>query len=68
MLVNWLIHHVMPASGDRVRERLSEGLRARMQGKSCFSFVHSDEALLKELEQLMAWEIAAFERAGFIFP
>ena len=32
-----------------LRERMSDGLSARMQGKSCFNFKVMDETLLKEL-------------------
>ncbi len=45
---------------------MSEALKARMQGKTCFNFKSEDEALFQELEQLTAHGIANFRKAGFI--
>jgi hypothetical protein len=60
--------HLMAASDAGLRDAMSEELRARMQGKTCFNFVRQDEALFKELEQLTARGIDAFRRAGFVVP
>jgi len=48
-----------------LRERMSDGLSARMQGKSCFNFKVLDETLLKELDQLTAEGFAMSRKAGF---
>ncbi|MFP4320867.1 MAG: hypothetical protein ACLFTK_00285 [Anaerolineales bacterium] len=47
---------------------VSEGLKKRMQGKSCFNFKQVDEGLLAELEALAARGYAAYEAEGYIEP
>lgn len=44
----------------------SEGLRARMQGKSCFNFKAPDALLFKELASVAKRSIAGMRKAGFI--
>jgi len=64
---SYVSYHLMPEYGDAaLRNQLSEKLKARMQGKSCFNSTSSDERLFKELEQLTAQGIFAFRRAGFV--
>ena len=64
---NYVSFHLMPVYGHPKRlETISPGLRARMQGKSCFNFKELDEALIKELDQLTAAGFAAFKKAGFM--
>lgn len=45
----------------------SEGLRAHMQGKSCFNFKATDEALFQELEQLTLRSLMGMRKAGYIY-
>ena len=63
----YVSYHLMALDGDAVgREGLSPGLRARMQGKTCFNFKAVDEELFRELEALTARECHVFRKAGFI--
>ena len=45
---------------------LSEGLRKRMQGKSCFNFTRVDDGLFDELADLTARGREAFADAGLL--
>jgi hypothetical protein len=45
---------------------ISDALRARMQGKSCFNFKRVDEALFGELTDLTRRCLAAFRDKGLI--
>lgn len=58
--------HFMPVyMFPQLRDGLSEKLRARMQGKSCFNFKVPDEVLFKELEKLTTQGFAMARKAGF---
>jgi len=59
-------HHMGIYGNPKLLEGLSPGLKARMQGKSCFNFKTGDEALFRELEQLTAAGLAAFRKAGYM--
>jgi hypothetical protein len=62
----YVSYHFMPVYMlPKLRERMSDDLRARMQGKSCFNFKVLDETLLKELDQLTAEGFAMSRKAGF---
>ncbi len=51
----YVSYHFMPVyMFPKLRDGLSEKLRGRMQGKSCFNFKTVDELLVKELEELTA--------------
>ncbi len=64
---NYVSYHLMPVYGcPKLLDGLSPKLKARMQGKSCFNFKETDEALFSELEKLTATGIAAFKKAGFL--
>ena len=59
--------HMMPLYGDsKLQQSLSPALKARMQGKTCFNFKKTDDALFDELAQLTARGISGFRKAGFI--
>jgi hypothetical protein len=59
--------HLMGIDGNPgLRDGISTELRARMQGKTCFNFKSSDEALFRELEGLTARGLAALRKAGFV--
>jgi hypothetical protein len=63
----YVSYHLMPiyACPDLLA-RLSEPLRKRMQGKSCFNFTTLDETLLDELSQLTAAGFERFQRAEIV--
>ena len=57
---NYVSYHLMPIyMFPDLLDGLSERLKKRMQGKSCFNFTVVDEALFAELAQLTA---ASFKR------
>jgi len=60
-------YHLMGICADAaLRDGMSEGLRTRMQGRTCFNFTSIDEALFKEPEPLTAKAVAGFKKAGFV--
>jgi hypothetical protein len=62
---SYVSYHFMPVyMFPRLRDGMSEKLRARMQGKSCFNFKAADEMLFKELEQLTTKGLALGREAG----
>ena len=62
----YVSYHFMPVyMFPKLRERLSDKLHARMQGKSCFNFKELDEPLFKELEQLTTEGFAMCRKTGF---
>ncbi|MBZ5534741.1 MAG: hypothetical protein LAO31_02205 [Acidobacteriia bacterium] len=64
---NYVSYHLMPVYAcPQLRDGMSEKLRARMQGKSCFNFKVADEMLFKELEELTVRGFAMFRKAGYI--
>ena len=57
---NYVSYHLMPVyMYPELLENISERLKKRMQGKSCFNFTTVDETLFAELAQLTA---AGFRR------
>jgi hypothetical protein len=53
-------------SGKKLLDGMSEKLRARMQGKTCFNFRSADEKLFEELETLTADSLLAIRQAKII--
>lgn len=50
---SYVAYHLMPLYCEpRLAERISPELAKRRQGKTCFNFTRSDEALFSELERL----------------
>jgi hypothetical protein len=50
---NYVSYHLFPVySHPDLMDGVSEGLKKRMQGKSCFNFKTMDDALFTELEAL----------------
>jgi hypothetical protein len=47
---------------------ISDGLRQRMQGKSCFNFKRPDPELVGELEELAARAVARLEAESVLAP
>ena len=62
----YVSYHFMPVyMFPKLRDQMSDKLRARMQGKSCFNFKVLDESLFKELETLTTQGFAMCRNAGF---
>ena len=62
----YVSYHFMPVyMFPKLRDGMSEELKARMQGKSCFNFKAVDESLFKELAELTAKGFAMSREAGF---
>ena len=58
---NYVTYHLMPVYAlPRLVERLSQGLKKRMQGKSCFTFTTIDANQVEELSKLTRAGIEAF--------
>jgi hypothetical protein len=63
----YVSYHLMPVYGfPKLKDDLSDGLRSRMQGKSCFSFTVLDEQLFVELERLTRSGYEAFAENGLL--
>ena len=63
----YVSYYLMAIYGDEdLAATISPDLRRRMQGKSCFNFTRSDEALFGELETLTAAGVARFRDNGWI--
>ena len=63
----YVSYHLMGVyENAKLRDGMSEKLKVRMQGKTCFNFKSNDEALFTELAQLTAQAIADFRNAGYI--
>lgn len=61
---SYVSYHLMGVTS--VQAGMSEALRARMHGRTCFNFTVNDAGLLSELETLTAASILALQRAGFV--
>ena len=62
---NYVSAHVMPVyAHPDMLDGVSDGLRRRMQGKSCFSFKSEDPALLVELGALLDAGVERFRADG----
>ncbi len=59
--------HLMGIYGvSKLSEGMSQELKQRMQGKTCFNFKVGDEKLFEELDGLTARACAGFRKAGFV--
>lgn len=64
---NYVSYHLMPLYVDpQLLEGISEGLKSRMQGKSCFNFARTDRALFRELAALTKAGYARYREEGFV--
>ena len=62
---NYVSYHLMPLYVfPDLLESMSERLKKRMQGKSCFNFTTIDEAHLTELTQLTQASIERFKASS----
>ena len=64
---SYVSYHLMPVYEDPgLLDGISDGLRKRMQGKSCFNFAKIDKLLLKELEALVEAGFQSYKQQGFV--
>ena len=64
---SYVSFHYMPIYfAPTLQKSLSVGLKARMQGKSCFNFKVVDEKLFEELRQLTAKGFQVSKQAGIV--
>jgi len=50
---SYVSYHLMPVYEDpTLLDGISDGLRRRMQGKSCFNFTEADPSLVREVDTL----------------
>ena len=60
---NYVSYHLMPIYVfPDLRDQISERLKKRMQGKSCFNFSTYDETMVEELARLTAAGIERFRQ------
>lgn len=60
---NYVSYHLMPIYVfPDLRDQISERLKKRMQGKSCFNFSTYDERMVEELARLTAAGIERFRQ------
>ena len=63
----YVSYHLMGVHGNaRLMDTVSDGLRAHMQGKSCFNFKTVDEALFRELARVTAEALHGMKKAGYV--
>lgn len=66
---NYVSVHLMPVYADpTLLDSISQALRKRMQGKSCFNFTSIEPQLFEEMGQLIDTGVKAFEKAGKFKP
>jgi hypothetical protein len=66
---SYVSFHLMGIDGrDDVVANLSDGLRARMQGRTCFNFVTPDAELFEELQRVTQRTLSGMRTAGYIVP
>ena len=66
MVKAYVSYHLMGVyMNTRLLDGLSEQLRARMQGKTCFNFKSLDEVLFRELDDVTGRSIAGFRTEGY---
>lgn len=64
---NYVSFYLMPIYvNPELLGLVSDGLRKRMQGKSCFNFKSPDEALFGELNALTDTGFRDYQRAGYV--
>jgi hypothetical protein len=64
---SYVSYHLIPIYGDaKLLDGISDELRGRMQGKTCFNFKVVDEGLFKELAALTKRCFDGYKTAGLI--
>ena len=63
----YVSYHLMPVYVfPDLLSGMSDGLKSRMQGKSCFNFKQSDDELFEELKELTNTAFTRFEQEGLL--
>ena len=63
----YISFYLMPIySNPELLGKMSDDLRRRMQGKSCFNFTQLEPELFAELEQLVHAGFACYERLNYV--
>ncbi len=63
----YVSYHLMPVYyAPELLEGVSEDLKARMQGKSCFNFKKFDPVLFEQLGQLTRASLERYKRDGYV--
>jgi hypothetical protein len=63
----YVSYYLMPVYAfPELADGISEALRKRMQGKSCFNFTVADESLVSEIEELTQRGYQAFADNGLL--
>ena len=66
---NYVSFYLMPVYAcPELLENISEALRKRMQGKSCFNFKHIDSELFRELATLTFAGFERYRTRGYVQP
>lgn len=64
---NYVSFHLMALyTHTEMLEEVSEALKKRMQGKSCFNFKKIDEELFEELRELIRKSYTKYQEVGYI--
>jgi hypothetical protein len=64
---NFVSFHLMPVySHPELIGRISDRLRRRMQGKSCFNFIQPDSELFAELSTIVDAGFKLYESIGWV--
>jgi len=64
---NYVSYYLMPVYvNPNLLEGMSDDLKKRMQGKSCFNFKTVDEKLFKELGKLTKNGMQDYRKAGYL--
>jgi hypothetical protein len=67
MIKNKVSYHLMPVyTHPGLLDEVSDDLKARMQGKSCFNFKSADERLITELEELTEQGYRVYKKDSLI--
>ena len=64
---NYVSYHLMPVYVDpTLLDDISDSLKKRMQGKSCFNFKNVEKDLFKELALLTEAAYQSYVQAGYV--
>lgn len=64
---NYVSFHLMPVYVEpKLLNGISDGLKKRMQGKSCFNFQAVDEGLFEELKTLAEKGYQFYKKEGYL--
>ena len=64
---NYVSYHLMGIyMNPSLVAKLSDSLRAHMQGKSCFNFREVDEPLFRELGKVTSKSLSMLKKGGFV--